>query len=511
MKFSDVRRTCGRDAKVTAFQDRSITSVTHDSRRVREGSLFVAVRGEACDGHRFIPEAIRRGAVAIVAEEPVRELGGTIPTIFVPDSRRALARIAARFYDDPSSRVRVIGATGTNGKTTTTYLVRSVFEQNGARAGLLGTIQHDIGRRRIPALTTTPDPVSLMEYLDDMAREKIAVAAMEVSSHALEQHRVAGVRFETAIFTNLTGDHLDYHGDMGRYREAKGLLFRGLDESAVAVLNEDDRATRYYKEITKARVIGYGLRGRGEVTGLILEMSLAGTTFQMRSPWGDAEVHLPLIGRHNVANALAAASAGFASGLPIDRIVRGLECVPPVPGRQEIVSGDAPFGVMVDFAHTDDALGAVLCNLRPLVKGKLIVVFGCGGDRDRSKRPRMGSIVQRHADFSWITSDNPRSESPESIVEDILTGIRSRSRVGIETDRERAIREAVAMARPGDLVVIAGKGHETSQILGDRVVPFSDREVAVSAIEERMGGGAWLERAMAPVSAMAAGTGTEHR
>lgn len=494
MKFSDVKRVC-RDGKVTAFQDRPILSVTHDSRLVQDGSLFVAIRGTDRDGHRFIPEAIRRGAVAVVAEEPVRQLG-MVPTLFVPDSRCALAQISSKFYDDPSNRLRVIGVTGTNGKTTTTYLIRSILEANGVRAGLLGTIQHEFGRRCIQATTTTPDPVSLMEYLDDMCREGMSVVAMEVSSHALAQRRVEGVRFDTAVFTNLTGDHLDYHGDMGQYREAKGILFRQVEESGTAVLNEDDRATGYFKEIARSRVIGYGLRGRGEVTGLILEMNLGGTRFLMRSPWGDAEIQLPLIGRHNVSNALAAASVGFANGLPIERITRGLENAPIIPGRQEMVSGDAPFSVMVDFAHTDDALCAVLANIRPLVKGKLIVVFGCGGDRDRDKRPRMGAVVQRFADFSWVTSDNPRSESPDDIIDDILLGMRSRTRVHIEADREAAIHGAIGMARPGDLVVIAGKGHERTQIIGDNAIPFDDRQIAVDAIEERMGRGRGQERAV---------------
>jgi len=285
MKFSDVRRIL-RDGRTLAFQDRAITSVTHDSRCVRDGSLFVAIRGTACDGHRFIPDAIRRGAVALVAERPVREIA-KVPTLFVDDTRAALARVSARFYGDPTSKLKVVGVTGTNGKTTTTHLVRSIFEAAGIRTGMLGTIHHSIGRRIVPASATTPDPVSLMEYFDDMRREGLRAAVMEVSSHALEQRRVEGVRFETAAFTNLTGDHLDYHGDMGAYREAKGRLFRMLDEGGVAVLNEDDRATPYYKELTKGRVIGYGQRGRGEVTGLVLDMDLDGTRFLLRSPWGE--------------------------------------------------------------------------------------------------------------------------------------------------------------------------------------------------------------------------------
>ena len=446
------------------------------------------MRGTEADGHAYVADAIRRGATAIVAEESLGD-DVTVPTLVVPDSRLALARIASRYFDDPSSRLRCVGVTGTNGKTTTTYLIRSVFEAAGRRTGLLGTIQYEIGRRRLPADRTTPDPVTLSEYLDDMCREGLTSAVMEVSSHALAQRRVDGVRFETGVFTNLSGDHLDYHGDMGRYREAKGLLFRNLADNATAVLNEDDRATSYYKEITRARVIGYGLRGRGEVTGLVLDMGLTGTRFLLRSPWGDSEVQLKLIGRHNVANALAAASVGFASGLPIERIVRGLESADCVRGRQELVTPESsPFSVMVDFAHTDDALGAVMRNLRPLVRGKLIVVFGCGGDRDREKRPRMGAMVERFSDFAFVTSDNPRSEDPAAIIEDVLTGIRSRARVRTEVDRETAIREAVGMARPGDLVLVAGKGHETTQTFDNVVIPFDDRDVAEQALEERLGG-----------------------
>jgi len=484
MKLSDVRRLV-RVGRAVAFQDRPIRSITHDSRIVEEGALFVALRGTQCDGHRFIRDAVRNGAVAVVAEEPVR-LARPVPTLIVPDTREALTKISARFYDDPSRRLRVLGVTGTNGKTTTAYLTRAVFEAAGTSTGLLGTVQHEIGRRRIPATTTTPDPVHLMQYLDEMVRESHRAAVIEVSSHALAQRRVAGVYFETGIFTNLSGDHLDYHGDMASYREAKGTLFRSLDDSGVAVLNEDDRATGYFKEVTRARVIGYGMRGRGEVTGLILDMDLHGTRFLLRSPWGDAEVTIPFIGRHNVQNALAAAAAGFGSGLPVEAIERGLRGAERVPGRQEIVTEDEPFTVMVDFAHTDHALGTVLRNLRPLVRGKLVVVFGCGGDRDRDKRPRMGAVAERLADFLFVTSDNPRSEAPEAIVEDILAGIRSRSRLRVETDREAAIHAAVAMARPGDLVLIAGKGHETTQILRDTIVPFDDRIIAVEALEERL-------------------------
>jgi len=482
MNLQELRRLIP-GSKAFDWRCRKIASVTHDSRRVQPGSLFVAIPGTRLDGARFIPEALRRGAAAIVAEKRVR-MPERIPTLVVPDARHALSVLSSRFHGDPSSKIRVVGVTGTNGKTTTTFLVRSIFECASMPMGLLGTIHYQVGQRRLPASTTTPDPVTLMECLDAMVREEIPAAVMEVSSHALAQSRVAGVRFETGIFTNLTGDHIDYHRDMGAYREAKGRLFRQLDDRATAILNEDDPATSYMKQITRARVIGYGLRGRGEVTGLILEMSLTETRFRLRSPWGESEVRLPFAGRHNVYNALAASAAGFANGLPLERIVRGLEAAPPVPGRQEIVSNGYPFTVMVDYAHTDDALAAILRNLRPLVRGRLIVVFGCGGDRDREKRPRMGAVADRFADYSWVTSDNPRSEEPEAIVEEILRGMRSRGRTRVELDRARAIEGAIAMARPRDLVLIAGKGHETTQTLRDTIVPFDDRIVARGLLGE---------------------------
>jgi UDP-N-acetylmuramoyl-L-alanyl-D-glutamate--2,6-diaminopimelate ligase len=474
------------NARFADFADVEIRGVTADSRRVEPGFLFAAIPGFERDGRRYALDAVQRGAVAILTPSKL-ELPKKIPQGVVPDVRRALSSAAAAFHRDPSTRMQVIGVTGTNGKTTTTYLLRSIFRAAGHEVGLLGTIAYSIGEREIPASHTTPESSDLQAYLAEMTRLRIPVAVMEASSHALTQSRVADVHFAAGVFTNLSKEHFDYHKDFTSYRAAKGILFESLSDDAAAILNEDDEASAYFKERTHARVVGYGLRGRGEVRGEILSLDTRGMRFRIRSPWGEAEVRTSLIGRFNVSNALAAAAAALSRGVSLDAVCAGLERVAGVRGRLERVDDGQDFSVVVDYAHTDGALQAVLADLRLIVNGRIVVVFGCGGDRDKLKRPRMAAVVERFSDRIFVTSDNPRREKPQAIIDDVLAGFADRKRVTVEVDRGKAIRAAIEEAMPGDLVLIAGKGHETYQILGDTVVPFDDRLTALECIREKTG------------------------
>jgi len=476
------------------------SGVAGDSRKAAAGDLFVAIPGFKDDGVRYAADALSRGAAGLVVAQGARleSIPGSAAVVVVPDPRAAAARIARLVHGDPSQDLWVTGVTGTNGKTTTTYLARSIYRAAGLRAGLLGTVEFDLGREVSPSTATTPDAVELQRMLRVMKENGARGALLEVSSHALTQRRVEGVRFRVGVFTNLTPEHLDYHGDLESYAAAKEILFRELDASAVAVLNEADPVSTRYATATRARVVTFGIEAgsagapaRGttnaSVRARVLEESLAGTTFELLHDGRSETVRLPLPGRHNVQNALAAAGAALAVGIDPRAVVAGLEAESRVPGRLDPVDvgAEQDFRVLVDYAHTDDALKKVLASLRPLVPGRILVVFGCGGDRDRTKRPRMGRVVEEMSDLFWVTNDNPRSEDPAAIADAILGGMRSRERARVVLDRERAIREAVGAARAGDAVLVAGKGHEPGQIFADRTVPFDDRECALSALEAR--------------------------
>ncbi len=472
----------GMSAERVDFRDVEVRGVTCDSRQVQPGALFVAVAGNRLDGGAFVDEAIRRGAAAIVSERAVA--GSPVPVLVVPRAREALADLAARFHGDPTSRLNVVGVTGTNGKTTTTFLLRSIFEAAGQKTGLLGTIQHAVGPRLLPSDNTTPGADTLQRYFAEMAQAGCRSAAMEVSSHALDQDRVRGVRFAAAIFTNLTRDHLDYHPTPEAYRDAKGRLFEGLGPRAIAALNADDETSAVYAARTRARVVRYGLGG-GEEVGAVVELgTFNGTRLRIRLGGEEMVLHTRLIGTHNVYNILGAAACAWAMGHDLEHIKAGIENLASVPGRLEPVDCGQDFAVLVDYAHTDDALRNVMQCLRPLVRGRLILVFGCGGDRDRGKRPRMGRVAAELADQVVLTSDNPRSEGPLDIIREVEGGIEDRSRCLIEPDRRGAIKLAVSLARKDDAVLIAGKGHETYQILRDQTRPFDDRLVAREVLSE---------------------------
>jgi UDP-N-acetylmuramoyl-L-alanyl-D-glutamate--2,6-diaminopimelate ligase len=463
--------------------------VTFDSRQVEDGWIFVALRGLKADGTEFVPQAVERGAAAIVAERGP-ETRVDVPWVIVADARDALATLSAEFYGHPSRRMQVVGITGTNGKTTTSYVLSAIFEAAGVRCGLMGTVTYRIGDREIAATRTTPEAPEVQRMLRQMADEHCGACVMEVSSHALALKRVLGIQFAAAVFTNLTRDHLDFHADMEDYFLAKRRLFELLPEGAPAIVNLDDPRGASLLTVA-ARTVTYAINRPADVTPGPLSFTLEGLKFEVRTPQGVVRVRSRLVGRPNVYNILAAVTTAATLGVPLEAIERGLEQLPGVPGRFELASGaEDGITVVVDYAHTDDALRNLLETARPLAQKRLITVFGCGGDRDRSKRPLMGMVAARLSDVVVITSDNPRSEDPARIIEEARRGAEAEARSGATTlltivDRREAIQDAVRRAQLGDVVLIAGKGHEKYQEVAGRVLPFDDVAVAREALAAR--------------------------
>ncbi|MBM4018677.1 MAG: UDP-N-acetylmuramoyl-L-alanyl-D-glutamate--2,6-diaminopimelate ligase [Planctomycetes bacterium] len=482
MKLSDLAQSVP-GSRLRGPGDAEVRRAVHDSRQVQAGDLFVALPGTKVDGHEFVGKAFAAGAVAAAVEREVPAPDGR-PLLLVPSSREALGLAAHILAGDPTRQLTVCGVTGTSGKTTTTYLIRSILEKSGLPTGLIGTISYIVGGRETASTMTTPDSSDLAPCFAEMVRAGCRACVMEVSSHALHQRRTAGIRFAVAAFTNLSSEHRDYHRTMKDYREAKGLLFRSLEPGAWAVLNRDDRASRAYARGPAARDLWYGLTGKADVTAEDIQPSLAGSRFTLITPRGRAQVRTHLLGRHNVMNCLAAAGVAEALAIPLETIAAGIEALPSVRGRLEVVPSDKPFAVLVDYAHKTEALRQALSAVADLLEGdaRLIVVFGCGGDRDRTKRPRMAAVAERLADRIIVTSDNPRSERPEDIAAQICKGFLSRRRVTVELDRRKAIAAAIALARPGDVIVIAGKGHEDYQITGQTKRHFDDRETAAEIL-----------------------------
>ena len=468
--------------------DRAVESIAYDSRRVQRNGLFVALRGEKNDGHEFIGQAIENGASVIVAEREEKNPRATC--LLVENTRTALADLAATFYGLPARRLKLAAVTGTNGKTTTTFLIKHICEKAGLRCGLIGTVRYEIGERVLPAARTTPESLDLQELLAQIANAGCRAAAMEVSSHALTQERVRGLEWDVAVFTNLTQDHLDYHGTMENYFESKAKLFAQLAQQKkrkpIAVVNMDDHYGEQLldKIDTKISVITFGMGVRADFRASNYRMEFGGTSYQLDARGKSYLVRLPLIGRFNVANSMAALAAANALGLNLREAVLSLGKSPQVPGRLEMVPAKRKFQVFVDYAHTPDALLNVLKTLRQLEPGRLIVVFGCGGDRDRQKQSLMGRIADQNADYSIITSDNPRKEDPNAIISEIEKGFGS-DRYEKVAGRAEAIARAIALAQPRDIILIAGKGHETYQEFADHTVPFDDIQVARRAIEDR--------------------------
>ncbi len=469
-----------------AVAEAEISSLAYDSRRVQPGTLFFAIQGEKADGHQFIPQALERGAVAVVSERPApAELAGR--WIQVSKIRRTLADAARAFYGHPEAQLRLIGITGTNGKTTTAYLIESILRAAGIGAGLFGTIEYRVGERVFPATNTTPESLDLIAAFAQLAEAGARAVVMEASSHALAQERIWGFRFDVAVFTNLTRDHLDYHTDFEHYFAAKRRLFEGLGTPppACAVINADDAWGAKLLNLPYPRRITYGMNAEAEVKPSKISHSATGLEGLLTTPLDKIELNSPLVGRANLANILAATAAGIGLGVPKDKIEEGISSLKAVPGRFERIDEGQPFLVIVDYAHTDDALRNVLKTARELTKGRLIILFGCGGERDRTKRPLMGEAAGALGDFVVLTSDNPRGEDPLLIMSDALVGLQKTGKPYVaEVDREAAVRKALAEARPGDTVVLAGKGHETYQILKDRTIPFDDREVARKILRE---------------------------
>lgn len=471
-----------------------VTGIAYDSRRVAPGEIFVALKGERTDGVQFAREALARGAVLVVAEAPPPE--DEAPWCTVPDARRAMAALAAARYGHPSRDLVAVGITGTNGKTTTSYLISAIFDRAGLRCGRIGTIAYRVGTDERPAGRTTPEAPDIQRLLREMVDAGCRACAMEVSSHALALRRVDETVFRAAVFTNLTRDHLDFHGTMERYFQAKRRLFELLAPEGVAIVNVDDA---YGAELARAlpRVTTFGVNAPADVSAAPFTVALTGLELDVRTPRGPLKVRSSLVGRPNAYNILAAVAVATALDLPAAAIERGVGEVEAIPGRFQVVSTSADdITVVVDYAHTDDALRNLLQTARPLAAGRLITVFGCGGDRDRTKRPLMGAVAARWSDEVIVTSDNPRSEDPEAIIADILRGlVPEASRSGSAgahyaaiVDRRAAILRAVAMAEPGDLVVIAGKGHERVQEIGGATIPFDDVDVAREALARRRAG-----------------------
>ena len=470
-----------------------VAGIVYDSRKVNPGSVFVALRGMKSDGRMFADQAIAAGAVAVVAEQ-APEKAVSVPWIVVSNTRVALACLATEYHGHPSSQLTVVGITGTNGKTTTSYLLSKVFEAAGYRCGLMGTVTYRIGGREFSSTRTTPEAPDLQGFLGEMVRKGCDACAMEVSSHALALHRVSGTRFSAGVFTNLGRDHLDFHLTMEAYFSAKKRLFEMLPNDAPAAVNIDDPRGSSIVELVQ-RPVTYAIDRPADVTPGPITSSLEGLSFNAQSPQGVVRVRSKLLGRANVYNLLSVVGTATALGLPRNAVEQGIESMTGVPGRFESVSSfDDDIPVFVDYAHTDDALRHLLETARPLTSQRLITVFGCGGGRDRTKRPLMGMVAARLSDLVVITSDNPRNDKPVQIIEEVVRGAQAEvDMTGVEivtiVDRKEAIHEAVKRAQPGDIVVITGKGHEKFQEINDHLIPFDDVLVAREALTKRRGAG----------------------
>lgn len=468
-----------------------IRSITDDSRAVRPGSLFVAAKGEHVNGHAYISAAVSAGAIALVTQQSPPEVA--IPVVRVADSRKAIGLLGGRFHGNPSARLRMIGVTGTNGKTTTTYVCKALLEAVGRRVGLIGTVAYQIGAEALPASHTTPGALELQQLLARMADHGCDTVVMEVSSHALAQDRTSGCEYDVAVFSNLTQDHLDFHQTMEQYFQAKLRLFTGLTGTGKpgkrAIVNGDDPSGVRIEASCPAPVWTYGLNRGADLRAEQVTLSLHGSRFVAGTPAGSFSVESHLVGEHNVYNLLAAIGVALHEGATPDQVREAVSTVTNVPGRFERVMAGQPFTVVVDYAHTEDALVRVLAAAHALKTGRIITVFGCGGDRDRGKRPKMGRAAVQYSDVVILTSDNPRTEDPLAILEEVEIGVNEALRVRPAVhyrkiaDRREAIAAAVHEAHAGDLVLIAGKGHEDYQIIGKTKVHFDDREVAREAIK----------------------------
>jgi len=465
-----------------------IAGITTDSKTVKENFLFIAVKGSSYDGHDFIKEVIAKGAAAVIIEKDARQAcdACNATKIIVSDSRKSLAEAAHNFYGRPAEKARIIGITGTNGKTTISYLAEAILKTAGFNPGVIGTVNYRYGSRQIPATNTTPGALQLTEMLYNMTSKGVNYVAMEVSSHSLEQRRIWGIDFKTAVFTNITPEHLDYHKNMQEYKNAKAKLFEGLLEHSTSVLNIDDDFGKELTRRIKSSILTYGLTKDADIRPEGVTLSKNGIELIAVTPKGKIKLHSKLSGRFNLYNILASIGIGISENIDLDKISKGIESVQLIPGRLEEISCGQAFKVYVDYAHTDDALKNVLPVLRELTKGRLITLFGCGGNRDTTKRPRMGNVASVLSDYVIITTDNPRSESPQDIANQVFDGVvkEKRDKTFVILDRYQAIKKAISLASSNDIVLLAGKGHETYQIFKNMVQQFDDREVARKVLSE---------------------------
>lgn len=470
--------------QVTGSVQVGITGIAFDSRDVKPGNLFVCIKGFQTDGHQYAPAAIEKGAAAILAEQDLSELGVTC--VLVENARRALALISAAFYGHPDRRFCLIGITGTNGKTTTTYLVKSVLEAMGKKVGLIGTNQNMIGTEIIPSKHTTPDSLELMQLFSKMADKGVEYVVMEVSSHSLALDRVTACTFDVGAFTNITQDHLDFHKTMEEYLAAKGVLF---EISRAGVINADDDGADYLLSHAKCEtMLTYGIENPCGLRASKVELRENGVSFALSYEGKNYDVELGIPGRFSVYNAMTALACLVAAGIPMETAVERLRVARGVKGRIELVETGRDFSVIIDYAHTPDGLYNVIQTIRGFAKGRIIVVFGCGGDRDKSKRPKMGKIASQLADFAVLTSDNPRSEDPEAIIEDVLAGVKEGGgEYVVIPNRFEAIEYALDHGKKDDIILLAGKGHETYQILADRTISFDEREIVRKLLDAPSG------------------------
>ncbi len=498
MKLSDIIKGI-EIKKESGSMDIDITGMAYDSRNVSRGSLFIAIKGLRTDGHIYIKNAIGKGASAILAEDEPSgmTIPADIPFLISTDTRKAVAQAAVNYFRNPSKELRLIGITGTNGKTTTSYLIRSILENAGNKVGLLGTISWSDGNRILPAEHTTPEAVDFQGLLRQMADKGCTYAVTEVSSHSLALKRVYGSDFCTAVFTNLTQDHLDFHSDMEGYFQAKSLLFSGLSPQHTSVINADDPYGRRLLEMTRCRNYSYGLDGKADVRGENVKLTIEGIELDVITPAGRIHIKSNMVGIHNVYNILAATGAALSNNIALGKIASGISSLTSVPGRFERIDSGLGFSIVVDYAHTENALRLLLEAATKFSPKRIITVFGCGGDRDRGKRPLMGRAAVELSDYVIVTSDNPRSEDPEKIIEEVVSGIKAAMDKGNAraagftaiSDRLAAIEEAVGIAEKGDIVLIAGKGHEVYQIIGEDKIHFDDREEAKKAVSGRIRAG----------------------
>ncbi|MCY8856779.1 UDP-N-acetylmuramoyl-L-alanyl-D-glutamate--2,6-diaminopimelate ligase [Bacillus atrophaeus] len=486
MKLTKLLTYLTTEPSVNDFHDPDITSIEMDSREVKTGSLFVCVKGYTVDGHDFAQKAVENGASAIVAE---RELDVSVPVTIVRNSQRALSVLSDAFYGQPTKQLQLIGITGTNGKTSTSHMVDEILKKAGKRTGLIGTMYIKIDEETFPVKNTTPESVTLQKTFKKMNDNHVDTAIMEVSSHALSMGRVHGCDYDIAVFTNLTQDHLDYHKTMNEYRQAKSLLFSQLggafnhEKPKRAILNADDEASAYYEKVTAAHISTYGIKNDADVMAKHIKTTAQGTSFELVTNKGTKPITISLVGQFNVYNVLAAVATCIAAGIPFETVAEAVEELHGVRGRFELVNKNQEFPVIVDYAHTPDSLENVLKTCKDMTEGKVFVVVGCGGDRDKTKRPKMAKIAVQLADEPIFTSDNPRSEDPLAILRDMEAGVENEYYHSI-ANREQAIFFAIANARKGDVVLIAGKGHETYQQIGAETFDFDDAEVAARAIVE---------------------------